>query len=84
MSRVFYHDWNDQSKENEALFVKLNRGSVTHSIIVTPDMHWKLYVHGKEIKADCCTLLKETSTTIQKKSDITNILGIVSHANVCA
>ena len=78
-----FNDWSDQSEDNEARFVKLNHGSVTHSIIFTPDLHWKLYVHGKEVEADCCTLLKDTFTTIQK-SDITKIFKIISTANVCA
>ena len=40
-----FNDWSDQSEDNETRFVKLDHGSVTHSIIFTPDLHWKLYIH---------------------------------------
>ena len=40
-----FNDWSDQSEDNETCFVKPDHGSVTHSIIFTPDLHWKLYIH---------------------------------------
>lgn len=45
-------DWSEQSEGDEARFVKLQTSAqaqsiVTHTIIFTPDLRWKLYVHGQ-------------------------------------
>ena len=82
-------DWSEQSEGDEARFVKLStfgqsQSIVTHSIIFTPDLRWKLYVHGQKVVKDRCSLLKETAPTIEKKADIRRIFAILSGANVCA
>ena len=82
-------DWSEQSEGDEARFVKLStfgqsQSIVTHSIIFTPDLRWKLYVHGQEVVKDRCSLLKETAPTIEKKADIRRLFAILSGANVCA
>ena len=68
-------DWSEKSEDDEARFVKLSTSGqshgqtiVSHSIIFTSDLCWKLHVHGQEVGKERCSLLEETAPTIGKKS----------------
>ena len=82
--------WVDQSTEKSlhickiATFDSLSTcPSITHSVSITPDLCWNVFVHNHLISADCCSILKDLPTKITNYTILRKLLNLLQEAQLC-
>ena len=80
--------WVDQSTGSTAAFCKIVQDTPEHgpqllrSIVVEPDLSWKVYFHGAELTADCSVLQHIPSKL--NTSSLQALVSSVDQSNACA
>ena len=83
--------WNFYHGDNEAKFVRITGTDVsgqtvkvTHCIIMSAELSWKVYVHDQEVCKEKCSVLSGISSNLKNEDDVRKLVNLVSTCNVCA
>ena len=89
--------WNFYHGDNEAKFVRITliitgthvsgqTVKVTHCIIMSAELSWKVYVHDQEVCKEKCSVLSGISSNLKNEDNVRKLFSLVSIiiCNVCA